>query len=348
MNKFKQEDIRNILIICLNGLGDVINTTPLIQSVKKTFTQSTLFFLLKNKFMENVCGGNFLINEYIHYDPRGKSLDENFQLIKSLRNKKLDLSLTATDTDFQKGPLLVFLSGVKKRVGEVEKKIYSRGFGFLYNHPVEKNYSQHRVQSNLDLFRKISSEEPIENTYFHIDLNQEREKIAFLKEKFGSIKQNYVCILPGCNIDESWRRWPIENYVCIAQKINRSHQMPVIFLGGPDEANLDTEIEKITSDNIINGINRFSIGMTASLIKSSHLVIGNDSGPMHIAGVFKVPTVSIFANVNPKRCAPWGSRNFIINSPSGQERFRIKQVDIDHVWESVEKAIQTKKYQKND
>ncbi len=337
INKFK---IRNILIICLNGLGDVINTTPLIRSVRKEYPNAKLTLLVKNKFMKNVFGDSQYIDEFIYFDPSNKSLLKRLQIIKTLRSKCFDLSITTTDTDLIKGPMLVFLAQVKYRVGEIKKRKFFSGLGFLYNYPVQIDYQQHRVESNLNLFRKISSSEVIDETFFSINGTHEIKKENLLKKNFKKNFRYYVTIHPGCRASESYRRWPIERYLIVAKEIVRCYRIPVIFVGGQDEIDIFNKIDKAKNQFIYNGINELSIGATAALIRDSIFIIGNDSGLMHIAGAVKTPTIDLMASVSSLRCAPWKNNNEVIEpSKTINKKERIKEISVKQVLEAVDRIM---------
>ena len=340
MRNISPDKISKILIICLNGMGDVITATPLIRSVRHEYPNAKLVLLTKNAFMKNIFGNTALVDEYIYFDVRGKSILKNFLLIKRLISEKFDLSFTVTDTDLAKGPLLVFLAGVKYRVGEVKGSRFSAGLGFLYNYPVQMDYQQHRVESNLNLFRKITSAEVISETFFSIEESHEVEKETFLKKIFKTNFQSYVVIHPGCNANEFWRRWPIESYLNVAKEIVKRYLVPVIFVGGKDEIDLFPAIDKAVNQFIYNGINELTIGATAALIREAMFIIGNDSGLMQIAGAVKTPTINLMSCVPPVRCAPWGNSNEIIEPPETTTRKnRIQEISVHQVLEAVDRIM---------
>jgi ADP-heptose:LPS heptosyltransferase len=47
------------------------------------------------------------------------------------------------------------------------------------------------------------------------------------------------------------------------------------------------------------------------------VVIGNDSGPLHLAAAAKVPIISLFGATHPGRSAPYGSEALALHSPAG-------------------------------
>ncbi len=331
--------VRKILIICLNGMGDVITTTPLVLSVRNAYPDAKILMLVKNKFMENVFGNSNIVNEYIHFDVKKSNIFKIIKLIMRLRTENFDLSFTATDTDLTKGPILTYLAGVPHRVGEVKNLGTTVSRHCRYNYPVQLNYSQHRVQSNLDLFRKISSKEVVSKTFFAIEEIHERKKKEFLCNVFKTDVQQYIIIHPGCKVLESFRRWPIDNYLFVAREITIKYKIPVIFVGGEDESDISLLVDKIANEHIVNAINKLDIGVTAALIRGTRLMIGNDSGLMHIAGAVGTPTVSLFSTEKPIRCAPWGTYNEIVEVAGSAKENGISGITVSQVIECVELSM---------
>jgi heptosyltransferase-1 len=46
------------------------------------------------------------------------------------------------------------------------------------------------------------------------------------------------------------------------------------------------------------------------------LLIGGDTGPLHLAAALKIPVVAIFGPTNPARNGPFGTRAVVLRSAS--------------------------------
>jgi heptosyltransferase-1 len=53
-----------------------------------------------------------------------------------------------------------------------------------------------------------------------------------------------------------------------------------------------------------------------ALTRRARLLIGGDTGPMHLAAALKIPVVAIFGPTNPARNGPFGTRSIVLRSPS--------------------------------
>ena len=77
--------------------------------------------------------------------------------------------------------------------------------------------------------------------------------------------------------------------------------MQVIITAGPKEADVAAEVQTAVKANKVLNLaqHNLSIGQLKALVRRSRLMIGNDTGPRHIAAAFSVPVVTIFGSTDP-------------------------------------------------
>ena len=129
-----------------------------------------------------------------------------------------------------------------------------------------------------------------------------------------SIKSNkLVGINPGASYGDS-KRWYPEEFAKVAIQLSKDYD--ILIFGGYNEKNIAYDIEKILIKNGIKNYKNLS-GKTsllelANLISSLDLFITGDSGPMHLAANFQIPTVSIFGPTRVDETSQWQNKNSII------------------------------------
>jgi heptosyltransferase II len=115
-----------------------------------------------------------------------------------------------------------------------------------------------------------------------------------------------VGINPGASYGEA-KRWYPKEFAQVAYKL--SSQYDIIIFGGPAEKDIAEEIERhlIEYDvtNYQNLADKTSITELITQISRLDLFITGDSGPMHIAAAFQVPTVTIFGPTNSLETSQW-------------------------------------------
>ena len=95
-----------------------------------------------------------------------------------------------------------------------------------------------------------------------------------------------------------------------------SSQYDIIIFGGPGEKDIAADIEKCLIENGVENYQNLavktSIAELISQIANLDLFVTGDSGPMHLAAAFQVPTVAIFGPTNDKETSQWMNEKSII------------------------------------
>jgi ADP-heptose:LPS heptosyltransferase len=104
--------------------------------------------------------------------------------------------------------------------------------------------------------------------------------------------------------------WPLKNWVPerwgeLAIKIRRRWGMTPLVPGGPGE---DALVEAVVeaSDGAAYGLaGRLSVGALAALYRRASVVIGIDSGPVHLAVMVGTPVIGLYGPLDPLKWGPW-------------------------------------------
>jgi ADP-heptose:LPS heptosyltransferase len=99
---------------------------------------------------------------------------------------------------------------------------------------------------------------------------------------------------------------PLVEWVRMAFELH-AHDIPVLWVGMTNE--LDELRRSFTHPKAwyVDQIGDGSLGTTAAALSRASLVVGHDSGPLHLAAAFGVPTVGVFAPGQPERTFPQGA-----------------------------------------
>jgi heptosyltransferase-1 len=109
------------------------------------------------------------------------------------------------------------------------------------------------------------------------------------------------------------KRWPAERYGQVARELAKDGLCSLVNYG-PGEEELAVAVE-VASEGTARKIS-CSISELIALTRRARLLIGGDTGPMHLAAALKVPVVAIFGPTNPARNGPFGTRSIVLRSAS--------------------------------
>jgi len=122
-----------------------------------------------------------------------------------------------------------------------------------------------------------------------------------------------VGLNPGASYGSA-KRWYPQEFAKVAREL--SGEYDVIIFGGSGETDIASDIEQALIDSSVknykNLAGKTTITELISQISSLNLFITGDSGPMHVAAAFQVPTVAIFGPTKDKETSQWKNPGSII------------------------------------
>ena len=117
-------------------------------------------------------------------------------------------------------------------------------------------------------------------------------------------------INPGATYGSA-KRWYPSEFAKVA--IAMANKFNIVIFGGGNEVQIAADIE---NELIKNGIKNYrnlagktSVDELISYIGGLSIFITNDSGPMHVAAAFKIPTIALFGPTKINETGPWQNEN---------------------------------------
>lgn len=151
-----------------------------------------------------------------------------------------------------------------------------------------------------------------------------------MQPAYFGLTSPYMLLIPGASAHREAKKWPEECYGALATRIADAGVMPAV-IGGTSEGQLAHAIAKIEprTKNLVTRTDLFQI---VALAESAEFVVGNDTGPMHMATLSGAPGVALFAlqESDPDHAAPRGAEAVIINSAT-----TLSELSVDDVWQSI-------------
>ena len=253
----------NILVIKHGALGDIFLSIGAIQSIRKHFPDSKLFLLTQSNY-KNILSA-FPEVDAILEDNREFIISSVAKILNFISEYQINLVI-----DLQNSSRTQLYNFFIKYF--TKSKILSARKFSTYLYQQQPLGQQHITENHKDQLGKIGI-----NNYQISNL-----KWMLKKNKINNTKP-YVIFIPGASKSGDYKRWPTDNYGSIANYLaNKNYD---IYLTG-------SKLDKDIIDEIINicpvAINKIKdskIDDFYNLCLNSSLIISNDTGPAHIAGL---------------------------------------------------------------
>jgi heptosyltransferase II len=279
------------------GMGDMIIYLPYIHAISKKYQTPISILSKENSRSSQLLADDKCIKEIIilNRSKNGRGSHDGvfgfFKLIKELKKRKFDK---------------VFIYN-----GSLRYLLISKMAGI-------KSISQYplfRKKDNIVTSAKIFTENELGNIVstqplLHIN----NEKTANIKNLFS---KNFKHVCLGISASGPTKRWDVDNYIKLCEKINEKISSKFYLAGGLNDQDL---IEKILNSKIGKNCMSFKnlkINETLPFIKSCNLYIGNDTGWLHIASALGIKCVALFMD-SPVQAYGKYSDNINVIIPEGE------------------------------
>ena len=346
MSDHRLPNIHKILVIRNDGIGDLLNSTPAIALLRQNYADAEIT-VLTQPLNAPILVGNPDVDRVLIFDRENEHcrLRDRLRFYQNLRHERYDLAVamrTASWCNF-----VAFLSGARYRLGRYQKRLKS-----LLTHTWRGQYKKgevHEIDRNFDLVGLICDGDGHRRLVLNL-LNNEIAATEQLLADWEIAPNNFlVGIHPGGSSFD--KRWPEENYAQVADTLAHQYGAKILILRGPDEAELERNLQKALQSKSIAYAPK-SIRELAALIKRCDFFVCNDSGPMHIAAALDVRTVAIFGPTDHVAWKPFSEEATIVRRdmpcwPCSAHKCKIgwectKKLAVDTVWNRVEAWVPDK------
>ncbi|WP_129631413.1 glycosyltransferase family 9 protein [Candidatus Oscillochloris fontis] len=213
-----------------------------------------------------------------------------------LRRMHYDAALLFRD-DHWWGAMLIALAGIPIRIGHA----HPRCAPFL-THALPYDPKAHVSRQSLAvvaaLLGHVASDAP--PTFF--DPGAAASAWAAQWCATNLTNAPFVVIHPGAS--GPTKAWPPERWVAVGHAL-ASRGWRIVLSGGPDEVELARRVAA-QHPPALNLAGATNIPQLAAILARAHLMIGGDTGPLHLAVSQGCPSIHLFGPSDPGRFGPWG------------------------------------------
>lgn len=306
--------IRRILVIKHGGLGDIVQAEGAFRDIRQAHPTADIAVLTAPPFVK-------LFERCPHVDrvladpraPRWR-LDKFLLLGLSLKAQNFDLVYDLQNSGRTADYRRYFLS----RPGWSGKAVSATYRFDMANFASRRSFDRLAAQLKVAGIRPVHAKTP--------DLTWMIGDAAPFLDQAG-ITEPPVVLLPGSSSTHPQKRWP--GYAALAEALSARGET-VVFAPGPDELDL---VGHFPATPIVAPRGFLDFFELAGLFARAKAVIGNDSGPTHLAAQLRRPGVALFGGqIDPARTGITDTRFEVI------ERIPLKDVSVDEVLAAADRA----------
>ncbi len=307
---------RNILIVRLSAIGDVIHTLPCLNALREAFPKAHIGWLVE-ELSAPLLRGHPQIDELFvipkkkwrAHPIRSFFNGEKPAFYRRLRQTKWDAAV-----DFQgltKSGLPLRVSGARLRIGFGDEDGRELNKLFTNRRIVPPPESRHVIERNLALLAPLGIQVTPERVRCRFpDFSSEHETLKPFLESLA--EPGFIAICPGAGWET--KRWPADHFATLARRLAdpelhpKASRLSRVLVWGPGEKDLCREIvnrAELPPETLATAPPT-GLRELAALLENAAVVVGGDTGPIHLAAALEIPVVGIYGGSDPVRNGPWG------------------------------------------
>jgi len=294
-------DIRRIVIIKLDHIGDIILSMPAAANLRAHFPRAHITMVV-NSASEAIAGYIPYVDEILCYDARffdrsGRSgmfdFARGIRFARDMRNRNFDLIVDLRGSFASL--FFALIAGSRYRIDRgtylVQRKLGKTSIA-----------SEHEAEVNLDILNRAGLSTRIREISMNLS-NADLDSADLLLRR-----AIYPTVVIHTGAPTMLKCWSIEKCAQLADRLSREYNARIVFVGGKGERQSAKSVMSLMNGEAVNLSGRTTLGQLAAVLQRADLFVGHDSGPMHIAAACGTKVIGLFGPTSPERFGPYGDR----------------------------------------
>ena len=346
-----------ILVMRYRFIGDTLLTVPFLRNLRYAYPDAQIDMLVAPVSGEIIEKCPYVDN-FIYFDTTKKHRYENkegqekktfWTYVKLLKEQKYDRAYVLKRSF--SSAFLAFAAGIKERIG-----FDTEGRGFLLTKRVKYAENRHEIDCFLDVLTEDGVE--VKDSYLEnwIEPFETQQVQDVLNDCIAPENRVLKKVIVHATSGNRKKEWEKQKWAQVVTWLSDEKNVQVLFNGTKNDSQTYEEIMSYVKDDLkikpVNLCGKFGLRQTLAFTKLCDLIVGCDSGNLHIAASVGVPVAAIFGPMNPVKWKPAIEKSVVVKTdlpcqPCGLKKKHackrdyhcIKDISVDMVKSAVDRLF---------
>jgi ADP-heptose:LPS heptosyltransferase len=344
--------IKRMAVVKLTGMGSIVQSTPMLLTLKKNFPEAELIFITSKSNAELIRLMPMVSETWIVNDSGFVSLFTScLKLFGKFFSRRIDFWF---DLEVYSYFSAVLASCSRARVKLGLHRPSSSWRAGIYHRYIQYNSRIPVSEVYLQMTRAVHATDEVHELY------------RFSMQGTGGTHRNppsglpageYIVVNPNASDLRRERRWGATRFSALINQLALQFpQLHFVITGSANEADNANEVVrhagKEVLPRIINSCGKLTLWELIQTISAAKLMVTNDSGPMHLAFAVRTPVVALFGPCSPLQykmndrshviyknlyCSP--CVHWFLKSPCNGDNQCMKMIEVDEVSAACARAL---------
>ena len=279
------------LIEIHHGIGDIVQITGLLDSIKRQDKEAYIALILNKNAYKTLFDFDDRVDAFFRIDLKEMNKLQLMQEAFKIRKNKFDYFMLSPISNPKASALLTLLLGAKVSAGEQLADLAKVSKRFRYIEPRDV----HIVERNENVMLGLLG-----------DAKRCQPRLVVAPTKKCEVLGKAVALCVGTSIPQ--KTWPAKRYLQVAEYF-ASKGYQIVLLGGQKEKKL-FEAYNIAQKGYTDCLGKLTLAESASVASQCALVIGGDTGVMHMAAAVGAKTLTLFSCTDPRLHCPYSAHGY--------------------------------------
>lgn len=308
-----------ILVMRYRFIGDTVLTVPFLRNLRYAYPDEQIDLMVAPVSGEIIDKCPYVDN-FIYFDTTKKHRYENkegqekkdfWHYVKLLRKEKYDKAYVLKRS--LSSAFLAFAAGIKERIGfdtECRSLLLTKKTPYIEN--------RHEIDCFLDVLKTDDIEikdNYLENWVEESEIETVKKTMLINGFNFNSGKKTIIVHATSGNRKKEWAK---DKWAQIITWLSNEKNIQVVFNGTKSDSVTYEEIMSFVEDELIippiNFCGCFNLRQTLAFTKQCDMIVGCDSGNLHIAASVGIPVIGIYGPMNTTKWSAYCDKSVIIKT----------------------------------